>query len=130
MTKLSLLPHPLPAAVALVVALGVGVAASSETKTTPLPLSCAVEMNQNGRMVEITARLAADQAIEGSYALMISKTGFGNSSKIRQGGRFSLAPGDDVTLGRSMMSGSPEDFDIDFTLEWDGMTLRCPSLDL
>lgn len=130
MTKLSLFPHPIPAAAALFVALGVGVAASSEAETTPLPMRCAVEMNQTGRMVEITARLSADEAIEGTYSLEIHKSSRGGSANMRQGGPFALEAGEDVTLGRSMMSGKPADFDIDFTLDWNGLTLTCPSIDL
>ena len=130
MTKLSLLPHPIPAAAALFVALGVGVAASSEAETTPLPMSCAVEMTDTGRMVEITARLATEEYIEGTYSLEIHKSSRGGSANMRQGGPFALEAGEDVTLGRSMMSGNPEDFDIDFTLDWNGMTLTCPSIDL
>ena len=130
MTKLSLFPHPIPAAAALFVALGVGIAASSEAETNPLPMSCAVEMHDTGRMVEITARLATEEAIDGTYSLEIHKSSRGGSANMRQGGAFELKAGDDVTLGRSMMSGNPEDFDIDFSLEWNGMTLSCPSIDI
>ncbi|HHH89695.1 MAG TPA: hypothetical protein ENK45_03915 [Aliiroseovarius sp.] len=129
MTKLSLIPHPIPAAAALIIALGVGVAASSESAVTPLPLSCAVEMNDTGRMVEITARLAADAPIDGTYSLEIVKHGKGGSAHMRQGGAFDLEAGDDATLGRAMMSGNPQDFDVDFTLEWNGKTLTCPTAD-
>ena len=130
MTKPSLFPHPIPAAAALLVALGVAAAASPKAETTPLPMSCAVEMHDTGRMVEITARLAAEEDIEGTYSLEIRKTSRGGSANIRQGGAFALEAGEDVTLGRSMMSGDPEDFDIDFTLEWNGTRLTCPSIDL
>ncbi len=129
MTMLSFLPHPIPAAAALIVALGVGVAASSEARTTPLPLTCALELHDTGRMVEISARLAASEAIEGSYALEITKSGRGGSSHIRQGGPFALSKGEDATLGRSKMNGDPQDFDIDFTLEWNGLTLSCPTVE-
>ncbi len=129
MTRASILPHPIPAAAALIVALGVGVAASSEATTTPLPLDCAVELSQTGRMVEITARLSAEQDIAGSYSLEIARHGRGGSARMRQGGAFALEAGERAVLGRSMMSGMPADFDIDLTLEWDGLTLRCPVSD-
>ncbi len=130
MSKLSLFPHPIPAAAALFVALGVGIAASSEAQTTKLPMSCGVEMNDTGRMVEITARLATDEDMSGSYSLEIRKSSRAGSANMRQGGAFALKAGEDVTLGRSIMSGEPEDFDIDFTLEWNGLTLTCPGIDL
>lgn len=130
MSKPSLFPHPIPAAAALFVALGVGIAASSEAETTPLPMQCAVELNDTGTMVEITARLASDEAISGRYSLEIHKSSPSGSANMRQGGAFTLKAGQDVTLGRSVMSGNPEDFDIDFTLEWNGMTLTCPGIDL
>ncbi len=130
MTKLSILPHPIPAAAMLLVSIGVAVAASPATEVKDLPLSCAVELNDTGRMVEITARLATDEDITGTYAMTISKSGSGGSSRIRQGGPFELEAGDDVTLGKTMMSGNPDQFDIDFTLDWNGLQLRCPSVEL
>ncbi|MCP5039005.1 MAG: hypothetical protein GY945_15535 [Rhodobacteraceae bacterium] len=126
MTKTSFLPHPIPAAAMLLVSLGVAVAASPAAEVVELPMTCAVELNDKGRMVEITARLATDEHITGTYALSISSP----SSRIRQGGPFDLEAGDDVTLGKTMMSGNPDQFDIDLTLDWDGRELTCPSIEL
>lgn len=135
MTKTSFLPHPIPAAAMLFISLGVAVAASSSTassatQTAPLPISCAVELDDKGRMVEITARLATDEDITGTYSLQIGKSGNGGSSMIRQGGPFDLSAGDNVTLGKTMMNGDPANFDITLTLDWNGMILRCPSVEL
>ncbi len=129
MTKLSVFPHPIAAIAALVTALGVGVAASSDASVAPLPLTCGVAVTDTGRMVEITARLAADEAITGTYSLEIVKHSRGGSANLRQGGAFALKAGEDVTLGRSLMSGAPGDFDATLTLEWNGKTLTCPAID-
>lgn len=126
MTRLSILPRPIPAAAMLLVSLGVAVAASPAAEVNELPLTCAVELNDKGRMVEITARLASEEHITGTYALKISSS----SSRIRQGGPFDLEAGEEVTLGKTMMSGNPENFDIDLTLDWNGMQLSCPSVEL
>lgn len=142
MTKSSFLPHPIPAAAMVVISLGIAIAASTSASTAastsestgsgaaPLPISCAVELHDTGRMVEITARLATDQDIHGSYAMEIGKSGSGGTSMIRQGGPFELAAGANVVLGKTMMNGDPANFEIDFTLDWNGMALRCPSIEI
>ncbi len=130
MTKFSLSPAPIALTTLAFIALGVGVAISQETEVTPVPFTCSVDLNDTGRMVEITARLASDEAMTGSYSLEIGKSGNGGSSMIRQGGPFTLEAGDDLVLGKTMMNGNPEDFDIDFTLDWNGLLLRCPSINI
>lgn len=135
MTKTSFLPHPIPAAAMIFISLGIAVAASTSFASTvidvsDLPITCAVELDDKGRMVEIVARMATEEAITGTYSLEIAKSGNGGSSMIRQGGPFDLAAGETVTLGSSRMSGDLDQFNIDLTLNWNGMTLNCPSVEL
>ena len=127
MTKLSKYVHPLFAIPAITVAVSVAVAASSHAQSTPLPMACAVELRDMGRSVEITARLIAFDAIQGSYALSINHASSGGSAVINQGGPFTLAPGDDTILGQTFLAGEPREIDVDFTLDWNGLALRCPT---
>lgn len=123
-------PRTVPVAMALVLALGAGIAAGDASQNDELPLSCGVSVKDLGRMVELTATVSADEDVTGSYTLAIEQSGRSGASSIRQGGGFALEAGERATLGRTVLGGDPGQYDIDLTLDWNGLRLSCPVQDL
>lgn len=56
------------------------------------------------------ARASADKGFSGSYRLVVEKTGAGGTSKTRQGGAATVAPGETVTLSSVALGGSSGDW--------------------
>ncbi|PRX37131.1 hypothetical protein SAMN05216257_101149 [Meinhardsimonia xiamenensis] len=127
MTRLYRLPPSVPLLGIAALALATGVAAHDSRDSTAArpPLSCGVVMEKGASGISIEARLQAREPVSGSYELGIEKTGASGRASIRQSGAFSAASGETKTLGRAMLSGAPEDFDIDFKLEVDGKRMTC-----
>ena len=62
-------------------------------------VSCEVRVRPTSNGIVIQAVAHADRAIEGDYELVITRSGGGGSSDVTQGGPFSAAAGESVTLG-------------------------------
>ena len=117
---------------AIVLLAGVGLAAGcAATATTPTtastlsyaPLACALDVQQNGRMVSFQGHVQANQALSGTYNLTL----VGGGTNIRQGGPFSARPGETVTLGQATLSGTPDRYDAELSISVNGTTYNCVS---
>ncbi|RMD91628.1 MAG: hypothetical protein D6811_08540 [Alphaproteobacteria bacterium] len=127
MTRLYRLPRSAPLLGIAALALATAVAAQDgrDSTASSQPLSCGVVMEEGAFGTSIEARLQARKPVSGSYELRIEKTGASGRASIRQSGAFSATAGETKTLGQAMLSGAPEDFDIDFELEVDGKPIAC-----
>jgi hypothetical protein len=65
-----------------------------------------------------------------TYELSIVKQGNGGSARINQGGAFEVEHGKRAILGQTVLGGAPGQYDIDFTLDWNGARFRCPTIDI
>ncbi len=112
---------PLRRALACTVILaGLGLAAASGATTTA-PLACDITVDQTGRMVHFQGRVQATTPLSGTYSLTLS----GGGTNLRQGGAFTAAAGEIVTLGQANLSGTPERYDVDMTLNVGGTIYNC-----
>lgn len=114
-------------------ALGLAALAAAGTADTiagSLPFTCGVSVDDMVGAVSLTAFVDAETAMAATYELSIVKAGNGGSSRISQGGAFEVETGKRAVLGQTVLGGAPGQFDIDFTLDWNGTRYRCPSLDI
>ena len=69
-------------------------------------LRCELDLRPIGTLTEIAAIAHGPPGTEGTYRLSVRMTGGGNSSVSSQGGTFRIDEGGEVTLARTVMSGS------------------------
>lgn len=98
--------------------------------TDPLPFTCGVSVANMIGSVSLTAFVEADEDMRATYELSIVKQGNGGSARINQGGAFEVEHGKRAILGQTIMGGAPGQYDIDFTLDWNGARFRCPTIDI
>jgi len=116
----------LPAALILA---GAGFAAACTTSSvaqeaTTAPFACQISVDETGRATAFRGLVQTTESLSGSYSFSLA----GRGTNIRQGGPFSARAGETVTLGQSMLSGAPADFDAELTLTVNGQTYRCPAV--
>ena len=103
----------LPAALILA---GAGLAAACTTASvaqeTAAPFACQISVDDTGRATAFRGLVQATESLSGSYSFSLA----GRGTNIRQGGAFTARAGETVTLGQSMLSGDPADFDADDVL--------------
>ncbi len=105
-------------------------AGTAGTATDPLPFTCGVSVDDMVGAVSLTAFVDAETDMAATYELSIVKASGGGSARIDQGGAFEVETGKRAVLGQTVMGGAPGQYDIDFTLDWNGTRYRCPSLDI
>ncbi len=112
------------APIAMALALTGAAFAATGMASQDTPLRCEIEVTQTGGMISLVGLVEADQAMAGSYSFAVESSGGSGSSNIRQGGGFSVAPGETVTLGRSRatevqaMISAPDDATASTTARW------------
>ena len=99
-------------------------ASSSDDKTSDLPIACGVSVTKSGYGNNYQGVVQANEAVSGSYEFRVIKTGGGGSATINQSGEFTIAAGDEVTLGQASFGG-PATVDAQLVLHWNGMKLLC-----
>ena len=112
------------APIALALALSGAAFAASDMESQDAPLRCEIEVTQTGGMISLVGLVEADHAIAGSYSFAVESSGGSGSSNIRQGGGFSVAPGETVTLGRVML-GANGVYDASLELATDSGAIEC-----
>lgn len=112
-------------AVPVLLGLGlVGVAANSGQATIADPLLCGVKATNNGNMIALQAAYTSDVAVSGSYQFKVTSSGPGGNSNISQGGQFTAAAHESLTLGQvSINDGS--NYQVVFTVSANGVDLDC-----
>ena len=87
------------------------------------PLRCEIRESSVFGMTALEAVVHADEAVSGSYRFTVTGSGSG-STNIRQGGAFSVAPGQPATLGMVSVGGSAA-YDASLSVTADGMSAVC-----
>jgi hypothetical protein len=93
---------------------------------TAHPATCHVDLDASARGRTIKAYATApDAALAGTFMLEVKADG-ANTSRSRQRGEFSLAPGETAQLARLQLAGSPyEHIDGELSLQWAGGSASC-----
>jgi hypothetical protein len=131
MTITTLKSRILPAAMLGAIGLAAFVASGTAADATdPLPFTCGVSVANMIGSVSLTAFVEADEDMRATYELSIVKQGNGGSARINQGGAFEVEHGKRAILGQTVLGGAPGQYDIDFTLDWNGARFRCPTIDI
>ncbi len=89
------------------------------------PFTCAVQFDQDGRQLAITARARATRDLQADYDLRIRRRGSGGASDIRQDGAVALHADAPVVLGRASLSAARDAVDVTLTVTADGHTRTC-----
>lgn len=102
----------------------IGAAANASLAKSASPTLCGINAQSSGGMIALQAAFKSDVAVNGSYQLRIVTSGPGGNSNVSQGGGFSAAANDVVTLGQvSVNSGST--YQVDFKVNANGVDLDC-----
>ncbi len=92
--------------IALAAAVGMfGAYAAADTADAGAGLTCEIRMVKSGDDIQVKGLIHAASAASGSYKFRLSQNGDGGSSRINQGGDFSLAAGESSVVGEATMNG-------------------------
>lgn len=108
----------------LLVASGLIGAAYAATGSQDAPLSCRIEVQEQGGLISLQGIVEAEAAIDGTYRFAVESAGGSGSSKINQGGGFSAAPGETVTLGRVTL-GANGVYEASLALDTESGSVEC-----
>lgn len=100
-----------------------GVAGSASAAGDGVRCEIAVEKRSGG--VTLEGFVDAASSISGSYELLVTKSGGGGSSNIRQGGEFSAKSGARTSLGTVMLAGDGGSYTAKLKIKWDGKSAEC-----
>lgn len=100
-------------------------AASTAMATDAAPFACEIAVTESATATTFEGRVQAAEPINGQFAFSLS----GGGTNIRQGGSFAAAPGETVTLGRSMLSGAADAYDTELTITVDGQRYSCRAME-
>lgn len=103
--------------------LGLGIAGANADQQTG-PIQCGIEAKTDGGMVGFRGLVQASSDISGSYSFRVASSGNGGSSDISQGGNFSARAGDELHLGKVMLSNGGQ-YDVDFEVTANGQAYDC-----
>ena len=111
-------------------AMGLGVfgtiaAGAASVEAASDSIRCEILVKSRSRGVSLEGIVHANVAIEGSYQLVITKSGGGGSSDINQGGEFSAAPGKATSLSTVMLSGNGGSYTAKLKVNWNGNSTEC-----
>lgn len=117
-----------PGVLALAVGLGIigsAIAAAGSTEADQDAVRCAIEIKQRAGDVSLEGVVFSKTAIDGSYQLVVTKSGGGGSSNINQGGEFRTQPGRNTSLGIVMLSGDSGSYTAKLKVDWKGNSTEC-----
>lgn len=108
---------------------GLGLAALAVTSgqagtTSAGPVQCGITSTTQNGMLMLEGALRTDVAVNGSYQLRLQSSGSGGSSNISQGGNFSAAAHDNISLGKVMINAGSK-YDLVFEVTANGQKLDC-----
>ena len=121
----TLMPLVLGASALTVVAAGTISQAHVPYATGADGLRCEIVTRDLGHMVEITGKVTARQATDGTYAIKIRQDAGGNRALIDQSGDFSVGQGRTVTLSETALGGRARDYRVELVVTTDGQRLYC-----
>jgi hypothetical protein len=102
--------------------LAAGVAGAASAAGDGVRCEIAVEKLSGGVTLEGVVNAAS--RITGSYELIVTKSGGGGSSNIRQGGEFTASSGARTKLGTVMIAGGGS-YTANLKIKWDGKSAEC-----
>ncbi|MER0237239.1 curli-like amyloid fiber formation chaperone CsgH [Fulvimarina sp. MAC8] len=109
------------AVLALVATSGVALAHPLFSAAGEEPYRCELNVSRTGYGVELTALVHADRRAEGYYDFQVS----GSGNDIRQGGPFTVMPGQPETLGSVTLSTGNAGYDADLKITVNNRTTSC-----
>ena len=114
---------------ALSLALGLGVIGTAVAAGTIDAASdgvrCEIQVKDRSGSVTLEGLVHSNAAIDGSYQLVVTKSGGGGSSNINQGGAFSTVPGKETSLGTIMLGGNGGSYTAKLKVMWNGSSAEC-----
>ena len=115
---------------ALGLAMGLGVigtvaAGAASVEAASDSIRCEIQVTSRSGGVSLEGIVHANAAIDGSYQLVITKSGGGGRSDIAQGGEFSAAPGKATSLGTVMLGGNGGSYTAKLKVKWNGNSTEC-----
>ena len=117
-----------PTVLSLAVGLGViGTIAAGATSVEAAAdgVSCEVQIKTRSGGVSLEGFVHSNAAIDGTYQLVVTRSGGGGSSDIDQGGAFSAAAGKDTSLGTVMLGGNGGSYTAKLKVKWNGSSTVC-----
>lgn len=88
-------------------------------------IRCEIQVKSRSGGVTLEGIVHANAAVDGSYQLVITKSGGGGSSDINQGGEFSAAPGKETSLGTVVLAGNGGSYTATLKVKWNGKSTEC-----
>ena len=87
-------------------------------------LSCGISTQTERGMMSVEGIVQSPTTLTGEYRFALKSQGSGGTSNISQGGRFSVAPGEPVSLGKVMVNAGAS-IDADFIISSGGKQYDC-----
>lgn len=112
------------AALLLVLGLTGAACAATGSPAPEAPTRCDIAVTAKGGMIALEGNVETDTPIVGSYRFAVKSAGGAGNTRISQGGGFTAAPGETVTLGRVML-GANGVYDASLELTTDAGTIAC-----
>lgn len=108
-------------------ALGAGIVGSAlaAAGSEQTAVRCEIQVKERAGGVTLEGIAFAKTAINGSYQLLVTKSGGGGSSNINQGGEFKTLPGRNTSLGTVMLGGDGGTYAAKLKVMWDGRSTEC-----
>lgn len=120
-TRLNAFALPL---VALALAAGAGAAYSAGTGGAAESAACEILASRAGNAITLEGVFNAETASQGSYQFSVKSVSGAGSTNINQGGGFSAAAGQSVTLGRVSLGGGAT-YEAVLTITANGTSHEC-----
>lgn len=119
-----LTPTVLSLAVGLGV-IGIVAAGAGSVEAAAGGVRCEVQIKARSGGVTLEGIVHSNAAIDGTYQLVVTKSGGGGSSDINQGGAFSAVAGEDTSLGTVMLGGNGGSYTAKLKVKWNGNSTEC-----
>lgn len=87
------------------------------------PIACVITADTSNGALVLQPVVQATEDISGTYQMRIQ----GPSTRMNQGGPFSVDAGETLQLGATRLAGAATNVEADLTLTVDGTEYRCPS---
>ncbi len=98
---------------------------TSRVEASNNSLTCWIDVTERSGSTMLEGVVVAKSAIDGSYDLVVTKSGNGGSSDINQSGSFSAAPGRETPLGAVTLSDTAGSYKARLVVSIDGSSKEC-----
>lgn len=108
-------------AACMVASLGAAFVAAGASQASTSKMQCEITASTSGNTTVIQGLAHAAEAANGSYNFTVS----GEGTNIRQGGAFSAAPNETLTLNTVNLGGNAKGYDVQLNITANGKTTQC-----